>query len=72
MRRQPCAPYKADLANFKTWREAHRFDPMPAPPETVGADLAGAGLGYGCLQDVPRRGAWIGQRGGTSHSRATT
>ncbi len=38
--------YKADLANFKAWCEAHGFQPMPAPPETVGAYLAAAGFGY--------------------------
>ena len=35
--------YAADLANFKAWCEAHRFQPMPAAPETVGAYLAAAG-----------------------------
>jgi hypothetical protein len=38
--------YAADLANFKAWCEAHGFQPMPATPETVGAYLAAAGLGY--------------------------
>jgi integrase len=38
--------YAADLANFKAWCEAHRFQAMPAAPETVGAYLAAAGLGY--------------------------
>jgi hypothetical protein len=36
----------ADLAHFKAWCEAHDFQPMPASPETVGAYLAAAGLGY--------------------------
>ena len=38
--------YAADLANFKAWCEAHGFQAMPAAPETVGAYLAAAGLGY--------------------------
>jgi hypothetical protein len=38
--------YAADLANFKAWCEANGFQPMPATPETVGAYLAAAGLGY--------------------------
>ena len=38
--------YAADLANFKAWWEANGLEPMPAAPETVGAYLAAAGLGY--------------------------
>ena len=50
--------YKADLANFKAWCEAHGFQPMPAAPETVGAYLAAAGLGY-ALPTLRRRVAAI-------------
>jgi integrase len=50
--------YAADLANFKTWCEAHGFTPMPATPETVGAYLAAAGLGY-ALPTLRRRVAAI-------------
>ena len=38
--------YKADLENFRSWCVSHGFAPMPAAPETVGAYLAAAGLGY--------------------------
>ena len=50
--------YAADLANFKGWCEAHGFEPMPASPETVGAYLAAAGLGY-ALPTLRRRVAAI-------------
>jgi integrase len=50
--------YAADLANFKAWCEAHGFVPMPASPETVGAYLAAAGLGY-ALPTLRRRVAAI-------------
>src|SRR5579884_1665261 len=50
--------YAADLANFKAWCEAHGFTPMPATPETVGAYLAAAGLGY-ALPTLRRRVAAI-------------
>jgi len=50
--------YAADLANFKAWCEAHGFEPMPASPETVGAYLAAAGLGY-ALPTLRRRVAAI-------------
>ena len=50
--------YAADLANFKAWCEAHGFEPMPASPETVGAFLAAAGLGY-ALPTLRRRVAAI-------------
>jgi len=50
--------YAADLAHFKAWCEAHDFQPMPASPETVGAYLAAAGLGY-ALPTLRRRVAAI-------------
>jgi integrase len=50
--------YTADLSNFKAWCEAHGFEPMPASPETVGAYLAAAGLGY-ALPTLRRRVAAI-------------
>src|SRR6202000_2012948 len=50
--------YKADLENFKAWCLAHGFQPMPAAPETVGAYLAAAGLGY-ALPTLRRRVAAI-------------
>ena len=50
--------YKTDLANFKAWCEAHGFQAMPATPETVGAYLAAAGLGY-ALPTLRRRVAAI-------------
>ena len=50
--------YAADLANFKGWCEAHGFEPMPANPETVGAYLSAAGLGY-ALPTLRRRVAAI-------------
>jgi site-specific recombinase XerD len=50
--------YKADLVNFKAWCEAHGFQAMPAAPETVGAYLAAAGLGY-ALPTLRRRVAAI-------------
>ena len=50
--------YAADLAHFKAWCEAHGFKPMPASPETVGAYLAAAGLGY-ALPTLRRRVAAI-------------
>ena len=50
--------YKADLANFRSWCLAHGFQPMPAAPETVGAYLAAAGLGY-ALPTLRRRVAAI-------------
>jgi integrase len=50
--------YAADLAHFKVWCEAHGFRPMPASPETVGAYLAAAGLGY-ALPTLRRRVAAI-------------
>jgi hypothetical protein len=50
--------YAADLAHFKAWCEAHGFQPMPASPETVGAYLAAAGLGY-ALPTLRRRVAAI-------------
>ena len=50
--------YAADLANFKAWCKAHGFQSMPATPETVGAYLAAAGLGY-ALPTLRRRVAAI-------------
>ena len=50
--------YVADLANFKAWCHAHSLQPMPASPETVGAYLAAAGLGY-ALPTLRRRVAAI-------------
>ena len=50
--------YKTDLENFKAWCLAHGFAPMPAAPETVGAYLAAAGLGY-ALPTLRRRVAAI-------------
>ena len=50
--------YAADLAQFKAWCAAHDFQPMPASPETVGAYLAAAGLGY-ALPTLRRRVAAI-------------
>jgi integrase len=50
--------YKADLENFKAWCLGHGFQPMPAAPETVGAYLAAAGLGY-ALPTLRRRVAAI-------------
>ena len=50
--------YATDLANFKAWCEANGFQPMPAAPETVGAYLAAAGLGY-ALPTLRRRVAAI-------------
>lgn len=50
--------YATDLAHFKAWCEAHGFEPMPATPETVGAYLAAAGLGY-ALPTLRRRVAAI-------------
>jgi integrase len=50
--------YKADLENFKAWCASHGFEPMPAAPETVGAYLAAAGLGY-ALPTLRRRVAAI-------------
>lgn len=50
--------YVADLANFSAWCEAHDFQAMPAAPETVGAYLAAAGLGY-ALPTLRRRVAAI-------------
>jgi integrase len=50
--------YAADLAHFKAWCQAHDFPPMPASPETVGAYLAAAGLGY-ALPTLRRRVAAI-------------
>jgi integrase len=50
--------YKADLENFKAWCLSHGFEPMPAAPETVGAYLAAAGLGY-ALPTLRRRVAAI-------------
>jgi integrase len=50
--------YAADLAHFKAWCAAHDFPPMPASPETVGAYLAAAGLGY-ALPTLRRRVAAI-------------
>src|ERR1700759_5624166 len=50
--------YAADLANFKAWCEANGFRPMPATPETVGAYLAAAGLGY-AMPTLRRRVAAI-------------
>jgi len=50
--------YSADLANFTAWCEAHGFPSMPASPETVGAYLAAAGLGY-ALPTLRRRVAAI-------------
>ena len=50
--------YKADLENFRAWCVSHRFEPMPATPETVGAYLAAAGLGY-ALPTLRRRVAAI-------------
>ena len=50
--------YASDLAHFKAWCEAHSFQPMPAAPETVGAYLAAAGLGY-ALPTLRRRVAAI-------------
>jgi integrase len=50
--------YKTDLENFKAWCVAHGFAPMPAAPETVGAYLAAAGLGY-ALPTLRRRVAAI-------------
>jgi integrase len=50
--------YATDLAHFRAWCEAHGFQPMPATPETVGAYLAAAGLGY-ALPTLRRRVAAI-------------
>jgi integrase len=50
--------YATDLAHFKAWCEMHGFQPMPAAPETVGAYLAAAGLGY-ALPTLRRRVAAI-------------
>jgi integrase len=50
--------YAADLAHFRAWCEAHGFQPMLASPETVGAYLAAAGLGY-ALPTLRRRVAAI-------------
>jgi integrase len=50
--------YAADLANFRAWCLTHGFTPMPAAPETVGAYLAAAGLGY-ALPTLRRRVAAI-------------
>ncbi|HTW72341.1 MAG TPA: site-specific integrase [Acetobacteraceae bacterium] len=50
--------YRADLENFKAWCVSHGFEPMPAAPETVGAYLAAAGLGY-ALPTLRRRVAAI-------------
>jgi integrase len=50
--------YAADLAHFRAWCEAHDVQSMPADPETVGAYLAGAGLGY-ALPTLRRRIAAI-------------
>ena len=50
--------YAADLAHFVAWCEAHGFQPMLASPETVGAYLAAAGLGY-ALPTLRRRVAAI-------------
>jgi integrase len=50
--------YKTDLANFRSLCLAHGFQPMPAAPETVGAYLAAAGLGY-ALPTLRRRVAAI-------------
>jgi integrase len=50
--------YKADFDNFSAWCEAHSFQALPAEPETVGAYLAAAGLGY-ALPTLRRRVAAI-------------
>jgi site-specific recombinase XerD len=50
--------YKADFENFSAWCAAHGFQPLPAAPETVGAYLAAAGLGY-ALPTLRRRVAAI-------------
>jgi integrase len=50
--------YKADFDNFSAWCEAHSFQSLPAVPETVGAYLAAAGLGY-ALSTLRRRVAAI-------------
>ena len=50
--------YATDFANFRAWCETHGFEPMPANPETVGAYLAAAGLGY-ALPTLRRRVAAI-------------
>ena len=50
--------YKADLANFKAWCVERKLDPMPSPPEVVGAYLADAGRGY-ALSTLRRRVAAI-------------
>ncbi len=50
--------YAADLDNFIAWCGAHGFSAMPASPETVGAYLAAAGLGY-ALPTLRRRVAAI-------------
>jgi integrase len=50
--------YKADFDNFSAWCGTHGFRPMPAEPETVGAYLAAAGLGY-ALPTLRRRVAAI-------------
>jgi integrase len=50
--------YKTDLENFNAWCLAHGFAAMPAVPETVGAYLAAAGLGY-ALPTLRRRVAAI-------------
>jgi site-specific recombinase XerD len=49
---------KADFDNFSAWCQAHGFQPLPAEPETVGAYLAAAGLGY-ALPTLRRRVAAI-------------
>ncbi len=50
--------YRADLENFKAWCVSHGFESMPAAPETIGAYLAAAGLGY-ALPTLRRRIAAI-------------
>ena len=50
--------YAADFAAFRAWCEAHGFGAIPAEPETVGAYLAAAGLGY-ALATLRRRVAAI-------------
>jgi integrase len=58
--------YAADLANFKAWCDANGFQAMPAAPETVGAYLAAAGLGY-ALPTLRRRVAAIARAHGIAN-----
>lgn len=50
--------YAADWVNFTAWCATHRFTPMPATPELIGAYLAAAGEGY-AMPTLRRRVAAI-------------